>query len=106
MAINTFLRAIGEAGVNDIGRSPNDSKLQNVYRDVVKAKFPDAIGFSKWKYIRSKFYIPTKVARKELTSNFANIVVPGQFITLDEKQVKWRGASPCIKKVIAKKMHP
>ncbi|KAL6073908.1 hypothetical protein QOT17_004603 [Balamuthia mandrillaris] len=64
------------------------------------------LGLHKWTWIRNNFFITTEVARTKLSKNLRKHIGFGEFVTMDEKQRKWRGASKCIKKVPAKKNDP
>ncbi|KAL6070506.1 L-fuconate dehydratase [Balamuthia mandrillaris] len=64
--------------------------------NVINAVFP---------HLSSKFE-GCLVARTKLSKNLHKHIGFGEFVTMDEKQRKWRGASKCIKKVLAKKNDP
>lgn len=53
--------------------------------------------YQTWSKIFTKLYIPPQIAAHELSLRFQQFIQPGQFICLDEKNKKWRGASSCIR---------
>jgi hypothetical protein len=92
-AMDIYLRAIRELA--EPGTDVN--QLQAV---VVRARkhFVGALGFNKWRFVRSNFLIDPETARTKLSRTFRRHVGFGETVTLDEKQKKFRGATPCIKK--------
>ena len=53
--------------------------------------------------MRKQFKISPTIARKNLSKAFRSQIYLGDSVCLDKKMKKWRGRSPCIKKVLAKK---
>ena len=89
----------------------NKGKLQNVFREVYKTTISHlgnkgCLGVNKLSYLRKLFKISPAVARGKLSKAFRLLVYLGDSVCLDEKMKKWRGRSPYIKKVLAKKNDP
>lgn len=101
LAIDIYFRA--ERPVVEAGTEK--SVLEVAFRKV-REKWPDVMGVKKYQYIHNHLYITTDVARGKLSKNLRRYLTLGQFVSLDEKQKKWRGKSKCIKKCPNKKNDP
>ena len=96
-ALDIYMRAVRELlPVKSVGKP-----LEVIFKKA-KKQFCGSLSYKKWRFIRSTFRIPPDVARTKLSNNLRKHVNFGETIALDEKMKKWRGASPCIKKVPSK----
>ena len=85
--------------------------VNNVFNEVFKMACnffgnKECLGICKMLQLRAIFKISPTVARDKLSKAFCKAVYLGQFVCMDEKMKKWRGRSPYIKKVLAKKNDP
>ena len=102
-AANIYLRAA--APLVDEGTE------KNVFNSVYKSACGElggqgCLGINKMVFLRNRFKISPSIARDKLSKSFCRAICLGEFVSLDEKQKKWRGRSPYIKKVLAKKNDP
>jgi hypothetical protein len=102
-AVNLYLRAAAP----HLDKGTHHNVFNEVYKVAIN-HFDNTgcLGVRKMLSLRSKFKISPTVARDKLSKAFRKATYLGQFVCMDEKQKKWRGRSPCIKKVLAKKNDP
>ncbi len=63
----------------------------------------ECLGVCKIIQLRNNFKLLPTIAHDKLSKAFCKVIYLGKFICMDEKQKKWQGWLPFIKKVLAKK---
>ena len=78
-----------------------ESKIKPFFLSVEGVKrMPFSVG--SYKKINNSWYMPTSLMEVEVSNAWSNIFAGGQIRALDEKMKRWRGKSPCIRKVQSK----
>ena len=92
-AMDIYIRAIREVLPSGTDRT----QLRTVVKKA-KKHLHNALGVNRYLFVRSKFLIDCETARTKLSRTFRRHIGFGQDVNMDEKQKKFRGATPCIKK--------